>query len=212
MSKKHIMLDIETFGKRDFAMVIAVGAVLFEPNTRGQIDERFYVTIDPELSEAAGFRMDASTVTWWMKPENRPAYDAWTGIGHFSPADACQGFTDWLRSIDLAYEGEERVQEWDQIKADGGVDEAKARRIIWGNGPDFDNRLVRQMYEGCKIDLPWEFRGDRDFRTMKNAEGASTLRPPDQGTHHNAIDDALYQALWLQNIVAGSRDRGVTLG
>lgn len=200
--KKHISWDVETFAKRDFGMVISLGACMFNPLIQGGIEERFYVTISPELSEAAGFVMDADTVTWWMLPEQRPAYDAWRAIAHFSPSDACQGFRDWLRALDLAYEGEDRVKEWDQIMADGGPDEAAARRRMWGNDPDFDNRLIRQMYAKCGIDRPWEHTGNRDHRTLKNLAGASAVKPEVTNLrHHNAIDDAIYQALWMQNIV-----------
>lgn len=210
--KKHISWDVETFAKGDYGMIISLGACMFDPAKKGEIEEKFYVTIDPEQSEAAGFRMDASTVLWWMKPEQRPAYDAWTQIAHFGPSDACQGFNDWLRAIDLAYEGEDRVKEWEQTLADGGPDEAMARRIMWGNGPEFDNRLIRQMYERCQIEKPWSYRGDRDLRTLRAFTHANMCRPPDMGVLHNAIDDAVYQALWIQNIRQGAEDRGFEVG
>lgn len=192
---KHFMLDIETLGTRDYSAIIAIGAVYFDPNERGKIFERFYVTIDPEEAEKIGLRMNASTVTWWLHPKQRPAWDAWMQVAHFDPALACQGLQDWFQSID-------------QINPVRDPAHPERDRLVWGNGPDFDNRLMRQMFEVLKRDLPWDYRGDRCFRTMKSMPLADEVRPSDTGLHHNAIDDAIYQARWLQNIVY---QRGLTL-
>ena len=38
---------------------------------------------------------------------------------------------------------------------------------IWGNGAGFDNTLLRQAYEVNSREVPWAFRHDRCFRTLR---------------------------------------------
>lgn len=194
------MLDIETLSTRDYAIIISLGIVYFNPNTRGTIMERFYVTIDPEEAEKIGQRLSAATVVWWMTPDKRDAWEAWTKIAHFSPALACQGLQEWFAVVDTVYDSATETARLAALATPEQPDPRIDERIVWGNGPEFDNKLVRQMYELVGVAPPFTFRGDRDFRTMKSLPNAKDCCPPDQGTAHNAIDDATYQALWLQNI------------
>lgn len=70
---------------------------------------------------------------------------------------------------------------------------------IWGNGAGFDNILLGDAYDRAQLQRPWKFWNDRCYRTLKN------FRPdvvyPRDGTHHNALDDAKYQALHLMAIL-----------
>ena len=63
---------------------------------------------------------------------------------------------------------------------------------LWGNGATFDNVILGNAYSLCNIQRPWHFMKDRCYRTLK------ALRPDIKqervGTHHNALDDAIYQA------------------
>lgn len=66
--------------------------------------------------------------------------------------------------------------------------------LVWGNGATFDNVIVDNAYRLCKMNKPWKYNADRCYRTLKS------LRPDVNalsrlGTHHNALDDAKYQAL-----------------
>jgi exodeoxyribonuclease VIII len=90
---------------------------------------------------------------------------------------ALDGFTDWLRSL--------------------SNDERDFR--IWGNGSDFDNALLRQAYEVAKRDVPWDFRHNRCFRTLRSLltlEDGHYL-----GTAHTALADAENQATRANQIV-----------
>jgi len=64
---------------------------------------------------------------------------------------------------------------------------------MWGNGATFDNVILDNAYKACNITRPWHYTKDRCYRTLK------ALRPDIKqdrvGTHHNALDDAKFQAL-----------------
>jgi exodeoxyribonuclease VIII len=63
---------------------------------------------------------------------------------------------------------------------------------LWGNGASFDNTILANAYRKVGVEQPWKFWDDRCYRTLKN------MSPPlfhqRMGTHHNALDDAIFQA------------------
>lgn len=61
---------------------------------------------------------------------------------------------------------------------------------VWGNGASFDNAILSTAYRLCGLPLPWKFWDDRCYRTV----AAHLPRRVQQGTHHNALDDAISQA------------------
>jgi hypothetical protein len=64
MNKKHIMIDIETLGIEDNAVILSVGAVVF--NCEGDLDS-IYVELPAQLQLNKGRTVTASTLEWWMK-------------------------------------------------------------------------------------------------------------------------------------------------
>jgi len=69
----------------------------------------------------------------------------------------------------------------------------------WGNSVAFDNVILQSAYEAVGINRPWKHWEDRCYRTMKNI----IVIEPDvrEGTHHNALDDAIYQTKHLLKIL-----------
>lgn len=64
--------------------------------------------------------------------------------------------------------------------------------LVWGNGSNFDNVILRNAYDTALIDCPWSHRNNRCYRTLK-AE-LNLPRAERIGTYHKAIDDAKNQA------------------
>jgi hypothetical protein len=62
---------------------------------------------------------------------------------------------------------------------------------VWGNGASFDNVILAQTYRRFDQPQPWPFWLDRCYRTVKNFSDVEMVR---EGTHHNALDDAVSQA------------------
>jgi len=135
----HVMIDIETLGKGNYACLLSVGAVKFDPQL-DTIADKFYVDIDPESCVKHGLRMDAPTVMWWLK-QSDAARAAITEHERLDLPAALNGFSDWYGSTPLP---------------------------TWGNGATFDNVILRNAYELANVDCPWTFREDRCFRTLKS--------------------------------------------
>jgi hypothetical protein len=200
---KHVMLDLETMGTKPYSAIIGIGAAYFDPRGSSVLDS-FHVTIDIALAQKRGFRLDAGAVAWWLAPAQRPAWDAYLSLAHFSPDDAMNGFGQWL----------------DTVSAD------REDIAFWGNGAGFDCNLMHNAADlmglgytnkdGNPRDGLWPYSNDRCFRTMKNLTynknvpneagaymadiTAKSLCPPDVGIAHVAVDDAIHQAQWLQAI------------
>lgn len=85
----HVMIDLETLGKRPGCKILSIGAVTFHPDTG--VKDEFYVNVDPHTQE--GLHSDPDTVKWWKK-QSRAAKDALT-VDRKPLAGALQLFTSW---------------------------------------------------------------------------------------------------------------------
>lgn len=68
---------------------------------------------------------------------------------------------------------------------------------LWGNGASFDNAILSNAYSVLNLKQPWDFWNDRCYRTVAAQHQLQRLQ---QGTHHNALDDARSQAEHLIQI------------
>lgn len=63
---------------------------------------------------------------------------------------------------------------------------------VWAQGTDFDLSMIADLHRDYDYELPYQFFLARDSRTM--IDYMSSDRPTRGGDHHNAMDDAVYQA------------------
>lgn len=139
----HVMVDLETMGKKHNAPIVAIGAVVFDPAT-GSIGESFYKVVCLESSVNWGAVIDPSTVIWWLK-QSSEARSAIVNDDAIPLLDALLQFREFV-SDNVA----------------GGSKKAQ----VWGNGASFDNSILRSSYDCIAEDYPWEYWNDRDVRTM----------------------------------------------
>ena len=64
----QVMVDLETLGNNSTAVIIAIGAVEFDPKS-GELGREFYRVVDGQSCVDAGLKMDVSTVMWWMQQD-----------------------------------------------------------------------------------------------------------------------------------------------
>lgn len=186
----HIMVDLETMGKKHNAPIVAIGAVVFDPAT-GSIGESFYKVVCLESSVNWGAVIDPSTVIWWLK-QSSEARSAIVNDDAIPLQDALLQFREFV-SDNVA----------------GGSKKAQ----VWGNGASFDNSILRSAYDCIAEDYPWEYWNDRDVRTMVELGQAISFDPkttiPFEGSRHNALADAIHQARYIsaiwQRIIAGNQ-------
>ena len=186
----HVMVDLETMGKKHNAPIVAIGAVVFDPAT-GSIGESFYKVVCLESSVNWGAVIDPSTVIWWLK-QSSEARSAIVNDDAIPLLDALLQFREFV-SDNVA----------------GGSKKAQ----VWGNGASFDNSILRSSYDCIAEDYPWEYWNDRDVRTMVELGQAISFDPkttiPFEGSRHNALADAIHQASYVsaiwQRIIAGNQ-------
>ena len=170
---KHIMIDLETLGTTASSVILSVGAVKFDLMSTQIDDNGFYASISIESNLDYGRRIQEDTLLWWLKQEA-----AAQNVFHEAKttlSDALIDFSDWIGADDY---------------------------FIWSNGADFDIPMLAHAYSQIQVEVPWKFWNARCYRTYKNLPGAKDIRVPPTGTKHNALSDAVQQAMTLQHIHA----------
>ncbi|EMM5895144.1 3'-5' exonuclease [Klebsiella michiganensis] len=178
---RHVMVDLETMGKKSNAPVVSIGAVIFDPAT-GFLGETFYKVVSLESAVSWGAEIDPSTVIWWMK-QSSEARSEIANDNAIQLDDALLQFSEFV---------------FENIP--GGCETAQ----IWGNGATFDNTILRSSFERACLDCPWDYRNDRDVRTMVELGKAIGFDAKTsiqfEGERHNALADAQHQARYVSAI------------
>lgn len=179
-----VMVDNETLGTGANSAVISIGACQFDPDTQS-IGSTFHAIINKQSLLDLGCTTDQSTIDWWEKQSDEAKAGSYSYPNGTDIRTVLLAFYDWM----------------------GGE---KSKATLWGNGSDFDNAQLAELYRKAGIPQPWAFWNNRCYRTMKNMfPGVSFQR---HGTHHNALDDAVTQAKHLMLILRRMRNGQAALG
>lgn len=167
------MIDLETLATDHDAIVASIGIVLMDMQGLRVVDcYTFHEVLNWDDQFKRGRKCDPSTVRWWLQQSD----EARKALIAPTPAFANMKYLNenlrrFLSDVDC----------------------------VWGNGADFDCAIMQSLYKTYEIPCPWSFHKHRCFRTLKNM---SRVEPPERvGTHHNALDDAVFQARWLMEIL-----------
>ncbi|EJH0878954.1 exonuclease [Escherichia coli] len=171
----HLMIDLETMGKKSNAPIVVIGAVFFDPQT-GEIGPTFYIVISLVDAMDTGAVPDGSTIEWWLAQSS----EARSAI-----------LVDQVKLVDALIQFREFINEYS--------DENFVQ--VWGNGATFDNTILRTSYERLNIPCPWRYYNDRDVRTIvelgKTIGFDARTVIPFEGVRHHALDDARHQAKYV---------------
>lgn len=177
----HLMLDLETMGKKPGAPVVSMGAVFFDPAT-GETGKDFYQVISLESSMSFGANPDAGTILWWLKQssETRSAILIEEALGLVEALEKFTAFID-----ESAANGPENVQ-------------------LWGKGSSFDCSIIEAAFELADTPFPIPFWNHRDVRTVVELGKAvginSRYEIPFEGDQHTALADAHHQVKYVSAI------------
>ncbi len=177
-----IMIDNETLDTTPGAVIISIGAVKFNKMT-GVLGDKFYAVLDIEEQKLRGRTVSDDTVAWWAK-QSEEARIALTTKDRRPVHDIMSELWDFIGGT------------WNDDFTNTKPSQAK----IWGNGSDFDNPQIASLFTMYGFDLPWMFWNNRCFRTMKSEFRHLCAEPARGGTYHNALDDAIHQAVHCQMI------------
>lgn len=178
---QHVSLDLETLGKKPDALIVAIGAVKFDPHT-GAMGDTFYQVID--IGNSPGGTADASTIVWWMN-QSQAARDALFSkdVEKISLPHALVEFSEWLGFDDTL------------------PDDDYPDNEIWQRG-DRDCLWLESAYAGVGFKVPfgfWQIGDERRFTRYFKA----VLPARDQALiGHTALGDAIYQAQCVAAVFA----------
>lgn len=173
---KHVMIDTETLGKTPGSVVRSVAAVEFDPQT-GETGRQKVWKIDLTDSMQYGFKVEASTLKWWMMQSDEARREFVEGV-ETPLVDFFEEFMEFLADTD---------EEKDFT--------------LWCLQLDFDVAMLRSMYSWYNLNvyrcdeevLPWNFRKVRDVRPYMDALDSAGLLPPKVADRHTPLADCLAQ-------------------
>lgn len=169
--RAQVALDLETLGTSPDSTILAIGAVAVCEET-GQ-RRKFYSICNANAQP--GRTVSQSTLDWWSKQSDaaRMAFDE----AHKQEAPILSGvleqLTHWIGELGLTHDV-----------------------FVYGNGANFDVAMLEHAYKQISDFVPWNYKNVRDMRTLRDI--CLRLQLPIEvernGTHHNALDDAEFQA------------------
>ena len=173
----HAVIDLETLSTRPEAVVVAIGAVKFDPfgDSRGASfmalgdSQIFYRTIDHALQPHR--KTSTETLAWWCEQSlevQRLTFPLPHQAG--TVAQTLRDFADWMKGVEY----------------------------LWGNGAAFDNAILRSLCADYEVPYPIGYRGDMDLRTLHLCAGKPE-KPLFVGIQHYALHDAFNEALIIQD-------------
>jgi inhibitor of KinA sporulation pathway (predicted exonuclease) len=175
MTRHDYSFDLETLGTGRNSYILSIGCAKFDIET-GDVLDTFY----SKTRCGDEFKIDFKTVQFWMKQDDEVKKDLFNKEDNNEIHWVLNSLRNWLE--------------------DGC--------IVWGNGSTFDISLLEDAYKLCKellgykVEIPWHYRNIRDVRTvvdLASIGGFKKKHVEREGIHHNALDDAIYQAKLVAN-------------
>jgi hypothetical protein len=167
----HLMLDLETMGKRAGCAIVSIGAVEFDLNT-GEIGRQFYERVDLQSCLNVGLFAEASTVYWWMMQSKEARKEL------CKPADPLKNVLEQFSSF---------IMQLGEVQ-------------IWGDGAAFDLSILKAAYYAVNEKEPWYFRNERDVRTIVMFAPKIKENMLFTGIMHNPISDCKHQIKYCTEI------------
>ena len=159
----NISFDLETLGNTSKAPIVQIAAVKFENN--GKLIDTFSRTIIVEDLDNYDLEPDYSTILWWLKQDKEAINQVFGEYSIKTPLKpALVDFCNWLGT--------------------------KEDYNFWSHAT-FDPPVLKANFKAVGVELPIHYRSFKDLRTLKELAKNPVIKR--EGTHHVALDDALYQ-------------------
>lgn len=158
---KHIVMDIETLGRRNDAAITQVGIVLADENF--DILDQYLIQVAPDVWNTCNRTFTGETLLWWMQQKNTP-------VSNTPTHSVCsyKDLVDKLYKIFRRYNTEET--------------------IVWTKG-SMDLFCIKDICEYLNMETPWKFWQPRDIRTAK--EIIKEWKTIENRNAHDALGDAI---------------------
>ena len=169
----QVMLDLETLGNSQDAVIVSIGACMFDPHGSG-VEHTFHTHLN---LEQPGRTVTDSTIRWWMCQADEARSAA---------------FSERLEVVSLPFALNEFAQ-W--FCTNGGAE-------VWGNGATFDVSILEHAYRTTETapSAPWAFYNVRDLRTLRELPVVADVPRTEPELAHDALSDAIAQSKHVQTI------------
>ena len=184
----NVMIDLETSASRPSAGIFSIGAVAFDPLVVSGPNEfratlqlphlqgnTFYAIVDLK-TQRESFDIDPSTFYWWLRQSSQAQEEICKdGI---SIRRALIEFAAWYNSLVPPTIPSIQIP-------------------TYAYGATFDHVVLQHAYDTLKLRNPIYYRNQLCMRTIVQL---SEVKCPqlDGLVGHNALDDAIRQAIWIQ--------------
>jgi hypothetical protein len=171
-----IMLDMETLATGIQPVILTIGACKFDPvgdEIKRPEMEVLYLRLDIESQTAVGREINDDTIAWWGRQTPEAQEEA---LGDGTPDNPRYTLTE---AMDRLYKF------------------CRGAKTVWSNGSVADIIWAESAYRQVQQANPWKFWEIRDCRTAYDL-GINPNMPP--VTAHNALEDAINQAIGIQNV------------
>lgn len=179
----YVMIDLETLDTKDSAIVLSVGACAFNDTALQTYNElrdssnTFYAEFNISEQEQYGRTIGLDTLKWWLKQPNFKLKSEEKESKFILPT------TYFLNNLT-------------HFTQTNGMDG------VWSNSPSFDMNILKSLYQSFNIEFNIDFRKWLDFRTIKKITELLKFSSINfLGTRHNALDDAINQALFTNHVL-----------
>lgn len=176
-TNQHITFDLETLGTYHNAPIVQLGAVKF--TTDGDIKDEFLKTFKLSSLEGYGFEPDYGTIQFWFKQSPEAINSVFNVEDKTALYDGLQKFQNWIgkNPKDFSY---------------------------WSHAT-FDPVLLTNACKKLGLKDPISYRNHRDIRTLsclyEFLTGKEKTKTERVGIHHNALDDAKFQAAYISEML-----------
>lgn len=158
---KHIVIDIETLGRRNDAAITQVGIVLADENF--DVLDQYLIQVAPDVWNTCNRTFTGETLLWWIQQKNTPVSN--------TPTHSVCSYKDL---VDKLYKTFRRYN--------------TEETIVWTKG-SMDLFCIKDICEYLNMETPWKFWQPRDIRTAK--EIIKEWKTIKNENAHNALDDAI---------------------
>lgn len=149
MKQREFMIDLETLDTRSTAVILSIGAVIWDTNVLGdgslayEIVDRFYRTPDIDEQLARGRTVSQHTLFWWQWQD---------------PTARAEAFST------TRFPGVDVLADLKEFVAPHVVDHGLNR--FWANPTTFDFPITESYAESLGGDVPWNYNQKHDVRTV----------------------------------------------
>lgn len=174
----HYVIDIETLGTKPGCPILQIGVVQVRD---GEVKDTLLVPISIDSCQNSNlWKIDDKTIEWWLSEH---------------PETFVSLLTDSIKKGKSIGEALVKLIEF--------CDSNTIFNFFWSKHPAFDFPILEKAFKACRYTAPWKYWEIRDIATL---EDKLFLGSEPKTNSHNALDDAVNEAITLIQAVWSDKD------